>query len=253
VIAAGLLADADTEGIDIIMDVPPSGHLRDRIYRDKDNKTVFRALSELSGVVDGPELTIDYRWADGTELVIAKTVRLRPRIGVPSVAPSAVFETTTASVFDTKGAAEAQYVYDEDYTDGKGANHVVAYSSGQGDSQPFSEPARDEQLLSQGWPRYEHRFQPTSSIGDVEVLNSHARSRLSDRRLGARTWTIDARWSNYPRLNQDWHIGDDVGWKLVGHRHPDGVVGTGRAIGWEVDPERDRVRLILWKPESEAV
>lgn len=252
VIAAGLLADADIEGIGLIVDAPASGQLRDRTYKNKDNKTIYRTLSELSGVVDGPEWTIDLAWEDGDQLVVTKTARVRPRIGIAAAEPEAVFETTTQSVFETVGSSEAAYDYDEDYTAGKGANHVVAYSSGQGDEQPFSTPARDETLLSQGWPRYEYRFQPSSSITDTSVLDSHAQAKLAVMRLGGRAWVIDARWSAYPRLGVDWHIGDDIGWNLVGHRHPDGVVGTGRAIGWSADVERDRVQLILWQPEDEA-
>lgn len=250
VIAAGLVGDADDEGIGFLVDAPASGQLRDRTYKDKDNKTVYRAMSELSGVIDGPEWTIDLSWQNGDQLVIEKTVRVRPRIGVAAAEPEAVFETTSNAVFDTRGASEAQYDYDEDFTASKGANHVVAYSSGQGDSQPFSTPARDEDLLAQGWPRYEYRFQPSSSITNVSTLDSHAQARLATMRLGGRAWVIDARWSNYPRLGVDWNIGDDVAWKLVGHRHPDGVVGTGRAIGWDVDPEKDRVHLVLWQPQE---
>lgn len=251
VIAAGLLADAAPEGINLVVDAPPSGKLRDRTYKDKDNKTVYRALTELSGVIDGPEWTIDLAWQNADQNVITKTVRIRPRIGVAALdAPTAVFTTTPSAVFDTTGEAAADYDYDEDVSEGKGANHVLAYSSGQGQAQPFSDPARDETLLAAGWPRYEHRFQPSSSITDVSTLNSHAQARLAVMRLGGRAWVIEARWSQYPRLGRDWRIGDDIGWDLVGHRHPNGVQGMGRAIGWDVDPDRDRVRLILWQPEE---
>ncbi len=251
VIAAGLLADADDEGIGLIVDAPAGGVLRDRSYFDKDNKTIYRVLSELSGVVDGPEWTVDLAWEDGDQVVITKTVRVRRRIGVESPEPDAVFETTASSVFDTTGGSSARYALDEDFTDGKGANHIVAYSSGQGDSQPFSTPARDETLLAAGWPRYEYRFQPSSSITDIATLNSHAQARKAVMRLGGRAWVLDARFSQYPRLGEHWNIGDDIAWDLVGHRHQDGVVGTGRAIGWEVDPEGDRVNVILWQPDTE--
>lgn len=252
VIAAGLLADAAPEGVGFIVDAPPSGRLDDRVYKATDNKTIYRAITELSGVTDGPEWTIDLAWQDVERLVITKTVRFRRRIGVPAEAPTAVFSTTTQAVFDTEGSAAAAYTFDEDYTGSKGANHVVAYSSGQGDSQPTSDPARDEQLLSQGWPRYEFRYQPSTNISDVSTLNSHAQAKVLVMRLGGQAWVIDARWSATPRLGQDWHIGDDIGWDLVGHRHPDGVTGIGRAIGWEVDPEKDNVQIVLWQPESEA-
>lgn len=252
VIAAGLLGDADDEGINLVVDAPAGGVLRDRTYYDKDNKTVYRALSELSKVINGPEWTIDVAWEDADQLVVTKTARVRRRIGVASPNPDAVFQTTAAAVFDTKGTSSARYTLDEDYTDGKGANHVVAYSSGQGDSQPFSAPARAEDLIAAGMPRFEYRFQPSSSISDLSTLNSHAQARAAVMRMGGSAWVVEARWSQYPRLGKDWHIGDDIGWDLIGHRHPGGVQGTGRAIGWDADPERDSIRLILWQPGEEA-
>jgi len=252
VIAAGLLADANVEGINLIVDAPPGGEPRDRDYFDKDNKKIYGALSELAGVINGPEWTIDLAWQDADQNVLTKTARVRRRIGIASPTPTAVFETTAASVFETEGDGSARYALDEDYTDGKGSNHVVAYSSGQGDAQPFSAPARDENLINVGWPRYEYRFQPSSSISDVTTLNSHAQARLAIMRLGGKAWVIEARWSQYPRLGVDWHIGDDIAWNLVGHRHPVGVLGTGRAIGWQADPEQDRISLILWQPSTEV-
>jgi hypothetical protein len=252
VIAAGLIADAQVEGIDLTVDAPASGVLRDRSYFNKDNKTVFAVLDELSGVVDGPEWTIDLAWSDSTQTAVDKIARVRSRIGITSPSPSAVFETTAASVFDTDGKSGAEYTFDEDYSEGKGANHVVAYSSGEGDAQPFSDPARDEALLAAGFPRYEHRFQPSSSISDVATLNSHAQARLSAMRMGARTWAIEASASAYPLLGVDWNLGDDVAWDLVGHRHPAGVQEQGRAIGWNLSPDTDRVSLVLWDPNEEG-
>lgn len=251
VIAAGLLGDADNEGIGLEVDAAASGMLRDRSYFNKDNKTILSVLDELSGVVDGPEWTIDLEWSDSTKTAVSKVARVRQRIGVASPEPSAVFETSASSVFGTVGTSGAEYSYDEDFSSGKGANHVVAYSSGEGDSQPFSAPARDEVLLAAGFPRWEHRFQPSSSIADVATLNSHAQSRVSVMKLGARTWAIEASASAYPLLGVDWSLGDDVAWDLVGHRHPDGVKEQGRVIGWSLNPETDRVSLILWDPSEE--
>jgi len=252
VIAAELLGDAQDEGIDLTIDAPASGTLRDRAYFDKDNKTVFATLDELSGVLDGPEWTIDLEWADATQTAVSKIARVRSRIGIASPSPSAVFETSAAAVFGTVGASGAEYTYDEDYSAGRGANHVVAYSSGEGDSQPFSAPARDEVLLANGFPRWEHRFQPSSSITDVATLNSHAQARVAVMKMGARTWAIEANASAYPLLGVDWNLGDDVAWQLVGHRHPDGVTDQGRAIGWNLNPETDRVSLVLWDPSEAA-
>lgn len=250
VIVTGLVGDANTEGIGLAVDAPASGVLRDRQYKTSDNKTVYSGLRELMGDQNGPEWTIDLSWTDGTETAIAKTVRARSRIGVAAATPEAVFETTANAVFASQGASEARYKFLQDYSTGKGANHVVAYSSGEGDDQPVSAPARDETLLSAGWPRWEYRFQPSTSISNTTTLDGHATSRLGLMRLGANTYAVTARWSAYPALGTHWNLGDDVGWKLTGHLNPDSVVGQGRVVGWELNPESDLVTPVLYNVEA---
>lgn len=250
-IVAGLLGDAQTEGIGLLLDTPPTGRTRTRTYFDQDDATVLSRLQELTRVSDGPEFTIDLDWTDDTHTAVAKLFRLRSRIGRTATPPTAIFRTTAASVFGSRGASEARYTFSENYSDGRGANHVVATSSGESEDRPQSAPARAEDLLAAGWPRWERRWSPSSSISSQDVLDDHAAAELARRRNGARTWTFEARWDQYPRLNVDWRIGDDVGWRVVGHRHPDGVVGQGRAIGWDLDMQAGKVVPILLDPTSD--
>ncbi|MFV2094816.1 alkaline phosphatase D family protein [Micromonospora sp. LOL_014] len=237
VIAAGLIADAQVEGIGLDVDAPASGVLRDRTYADQDDATVYSRLRELAAVQGGPEWTVDLDWASPTRQAVAKVVRVRSRIGEAAATPHAVF----ASV----GSSDATYTYTEDYSDGRGANHVVATSSGEGESRPQSTPAAD---VPAGRARWERRWSPGSSITDQAVLDAHAVAELALRRDGATTIQITARWDQTPRLNVDWQLGDDVGWDLQGHRHPGGLVGTGRVIGWELDIQAGLIRPILWQP-----
>ena len=249
-IAASLVDDANIEGIGLIVDAPPTGTLRDRTYADQDDKTVYSALRELMGVIDGPEWTVALDWMDATQTTVAAFVRVRKRIGHASAAPNAVFATGTANaVVSSRGVSDARYAYGEDYTAGKGANHIVATSSGEGDSRPQSTPARDEALFAAGWPRWEHRFTPSSSITTTSVLDAHAEQALALMSRGARTLTITARADAYPVLGTDWSIGDDIGYELTGHRHPTGLTGVARAIGWDLDPEAGTVSPILLTPE----
>lgn len=241
VIAAGLLVDANTQGVGLVLDAPASGVLRDRAYTARDNTTVYQRLRELSAVDGGPEWTIDLDWTSSAQTAVTKLARVRNRIGVPSPAPSAIFESTAD--------AAVRYTFVEDYTSGKGANHVVAYSSGEGEDQPESAPASD---VRTGWPRWELRYSPSTSITDPAVLNAHAKAELARRLHGARTWQLEARWNASPRLNVDWALGDDVAWLLTGHRHPAGVSGQGRVVGWELDPVAGVVGPILWEPDEEA-
>lgn len=252
-IMASLVDDANIEGIEFYIDAPPTGTLRDREYKDQDDKTVYSAMRELMGVIDGPEWTVVLDWSDATQTAITKIVRVRKRIGYASTTPNAVFTTGSASaVVSSAGASEATYRHRVDYSAGKGANHVVATSSGQGDSRPQSDPARDEALFAAGWPRWEYRFSPSSSISDVDTLNAHARQALALMSRGARTLTISARADAYPMLGRDWNTGDDIGHELVGHRHPQGLTGVARAVGWDYDPIKGTVSPILLGSEEAA-
>ena len=254
VIAAGLVGDANVEGIDFLLDAPATGTERDRSYADQDDKTVYSALRELAGVIDGPEWTVVLDWSDATQTAITKTVRVRKRIGFASTTPDAVFTTgSAAAVLSSAGVSDARYTYGEDYSSGSGANHVVATSSGEGDTRPQSAPARDETLLAGGWPRWEQRFSPSSSITTQSVLDDHAEAALALMSRGAQTLTIAARADVYPVLGTDWNVGDDIGHDLAGHRHPSGFLGVARAIGWDLDPVAGTVSPILLAPGEEVV
>lgn len=249
VIAAGLVGDAQNEGIGLVVDAPPTGTLRDRTYQNSDDATVYRRLEELMAVENGPEWTIDLDWMDSSQTTVAKVFRVRKRIGVAATQPNAVFETTAHSVFSSRGASQARYTYSEDFSAGSGANHVLATTSGEGEDRPTSSPARAEDFLAAGWPRYESRISPSTSIKNVSVLDEHARAELALTKFGSRTWEITARWDAIPRYGVDWRLGDDVAWRLTGHRHPDGVTGQGRVIGFNLDMQAGTVQPILWEPE----
>jgi hypothetical protein len=245
VIAAGLAGDANNvEGIGLTVDAPATGTLRDRTYLDDDDKTVYSALRELMAVEGGPEWTIELSWADADHSAVAKTFKVRNRIGTAQAVPAAVFQTL--------GEASASYVLTEDHSQGKGANHVVAVSTGDGvTARPESVPARDTALLALE-PRYEWRYTPSTSITTQSVLDAHARETLALLAPGARIVKLTARFDAYPRLGVDWAIGDDVAYELVGERHPDGLSGVGRCVGWELDLPRGLVSPMLLVPGEEV-
>ncbi|MEV6798548.1 hypothetical protein AB0M91_09390 [Micromonospora rifamycinica] len=255
VIAAGLAGDATSiEGIGLAVDAPATGTLRDRTYLATDDKTVYSALRELMGVQGGPEWTIALGWTDATQTAVSKTLRVRSRIGYPSTTPTAVFTTGTASaVLSAVGSSDARYTYREDYSSGSGANHVMATSSGEGETRPQSAPARADSLFGAGWPRYEHRYSPSSSITVQATLDAHAASALGILAFGARILTIVGRADAYPVLGTDWGVGDDIGYDLVGHRHIDGLTGVARAIGWDLDPLAGTVAPILLTPGQDVI
>lgn len=234
-------------GLGILVDAPPSGILLDREYKAVDRKTIYSGVREV--MADGPEWTVDLEWTNVQQNAVAKISRVRSRIGIQARNPNTVFSTTAGSVFDTRGGSEATYTFREDYSDGHGANYIIAYSTGEGDDQPVSVPAIGANLDS-GWPIFEDHFQPASGLNAAQV-EPHATARLALRQDGARTFKIQARWDATPSLGADWNLGDDVGWHLYGHWHPTGILGQGRAIGYNVNPEAGIVDLILWTPEED--
>jgi hypothetical protein len=244
VIAAGLVADANVvEGMGLVIDAPATGTLRDRTYLAQDDKTVYSALQELMGVEGGPEWTVELGWADADHSAVAKTFKVRDRIGTDSDPPAAVFQTL--------GEASATYLLTEDHSQGKAGNHVIATSTGDGTIRPQSAPARDLALLALE-PRYELRFTPSTSITTQSVLDAHAREKLALVAPGARVLKLTARFDAYPRLGVDWFLGDTIGYELFGHRHPDGLTGADRCIGWDLDLSRGLVSPYLLVPGEDV-
>lgn len=240
-----LLGSGAVVGIGYEIDAPNTGTLRTREYKDSDDATVYRRLRELMGVEGGPEWTVDVDWEDDTQRSIAKIFRLRKRIG----------QVRDNATFDTRSSSEATYSYTEDYSDGRGANLVVATGSGEGDDRPegSSSEAADEPPPPSGWPLYEQRISPSNSIKDVGVLTKHAEAELELVQFGSRTFELQTRWDATPRLNLDWELGDTVHWDVVGHRHPGGVTASGRVICWELDMTGGTVKPILFDKQEGLV
>lgn len=233
VIVSGLVSDAQPQGIGYVLDVPVLGTTRDRTYLAKDDKRVYSALQELMAVEGGPEWTVILDWSDATRTAVRKTFRARKRIGV---AFSGAVGNAPPAVFQAAGESAAAYALAESFADPFGANHVIATSSGEGDDRPQSAAAIDSDALGVGrYPRFELRYQPSTSITNVATLDDHAAARLAALSRGLAAFSLAARFDAYPRLGVDWQAGDDVGFELVGQRHPGGVVGIGRALGWTLD------------------
>lgn len=238
VIAAGLIGDAQIDGIGLTIDAPPTGTLRDRTYHDGDDSTVLARLQELMGVQNGPEFTVDVRWRPGAEQSAVELVaRVRKRIGVITDRPTAVF-TFPGDVIE--------YTLAESYESGKGANVVRAMGEGEGEDRRRSADMIATELLAAGWPRYEHRFTPSTSITSQATLDSHARAALATMRAGVQVWRLQSVASRAPRLGHDWALGDTIGLHVErSPRHPDGAMVTARALAWEWDVTADRIVPII--------
>lgn len=242
-IAAALLGVAQNGLSSLDVDAPPTGTLRDRSYADSDDKTIYSALTELSGVQGGPEWTIDPVWTpdrSGFRLV----ARVRKQLGTQDASPQAVFSMP---------GAVTQYESVESYEDGKGATLVMATGNGEGDGVGGSggratSSVYRSTLVDQGWPLYEYRWSPSSSITSTDVLNQHAAAALAELAGGTTSWTMTARASRAPHLGSEWSLGDNVRLQVdrgISPGHPDGADVVARALGWSLDPAADEISPVL--------
>ena len=246
IISGILAADLIPTGIDFVVD-SVSSFPRDRTYLDDDDKTVYAVLEELMDVEGGPEFTVDLEWLDAEHTTLKRIIRVRDRIGTAQTDPVARFEQPGS-------VNSAEYI--EDFSAENGANDILAVSSGEGDLRPESKHAVAQELLNNGWPRYEHRFTPSTSIINTSVLDAHARATLKSMKLGLNQLTLSATFDG-PRLGVDYSLGDDVSAVLTSHWFPeaidaDGNLGPGyrqvvRCIGWDLDLEARVQKPILWE------
>jgi hypothetical protein len=198
--------------------LPGANPVRQRTYLDADDKTVFAAIDELSGVSGGPEWTIDWEWVDERKLGLVLYVGAR--IGSP--APEGL---GPSSSFNLPGnVVDAELV--EGYRRGEGANDVMAVSSGSGDARPQSSR---HVAAGDGRPKIEYRWSPSTSITEISTLEGHAERGLAGLKDGTVALAITATTDETTPFN----LGDDVGFDLTSWAWPDGISGTARALGIE--------------------
>jgi hypothetical protein len=208
-----------TDGLPIrVVKLPGANPVRDRTYLDKDDKTVYALLDELSGVTEGPEWTIGWEWVDEQRLGLVLYVG--GRLG--SAAPAGL---GAACQFYLPGnVSNAELI--EGYRRGDGANDVMAVSSGSADARPQSS---HHTSAGDGRPRIDLRWSPSTSITDIDTLEGHAERALAGLKDGTVALAITANRTESIPFN----LGDDIGFDLVSWAWPDGITGTARAIGIE--------------------
>lgn len=178
-----------------------SGTLRDHTWADQDDKTVYSALQDMMAWDGGPEWWVGGEWVGQ---LIKPVLYVGDRLGTPAVG------LRPEAVFDMPGNTTA-FKRTRSYRSGKGANSVMAYSSGQGDSRPqspvqnFTDPDR---------PTFEWRWTPSTSITDVATLTTDAQAQLAAMQYGSRALTMSAKADQpgTPEYMTGWGIGDDIGY-----------------------------------------
>lgn len=206
-----------------VVKVGGNGNAMDREYKESEDKTLYTILTDLSGVIGGPEWTMGWEWVD--ERTLGLVFCVGDRIGSPAPAylnPAAQFylpgPVTDAELVEGFGADE-------------GANDVMAVSTGTEGARPQSP---HQTVTNDLRPRFEKRWTPSTSITDVGTLTGHAQRELAAMKDGTLALSITANRQEAPALNRDWRLGDDIGFDITAPEFPDGLVGTARCVGWEL-------------------
>lgn len=210
----------------------------DRTWENSDNASALERIQELRAEFGG-EFTVTWSWAaDGQHLV--PTVRFGDRIGatVKTPKPAVTFRYPGRLVIDARRGRS--------YAEGKGANRITLYSSGQGSVTPYADPVRI--AARTGRPTFDFRWAPRDSETDTAVLYRLAQNAGSVLGPGARPVALTLSTSAMQstpgyRYGEDWGIGDTVGYDIRARVFPDGITGTGRIIGVQIS--RDTVRPVF--------
>lgn len=200
-----------------------NGALRDRAYKDTDDKTLYSVLTDLSGVLGGPEWTVWWEWVNASTLGLVVTISDRVGKSAPAgLGPAAQFHLP-GPVTDVE--------LDEGYGADEGANDVMAVSSGVEDARPQSPRQTNTADLR---PRFEYRWTPSTSISKTDTLTSHAQRALAAMKDGTVALSLTANREEAQKLGVDWRIGDDIGFDITSPEFPDGLTGVARCVGWEL-------------------
>ncbi|WP_426243677.1 hypothetical protein [Nocardioides sp. LHG3406-4] len=204
-------------------------------YTPTDNKRVGDILSDLSGLAGGIEWTVDLEWADADHTQMRYVVRIAPRLGTPG--------GVSATQWTMPGCVRS-FRLKESFGEENFANDVLAYSSGEGGSQPWSTRYEDTPLLA-SFARFERRFPPATSITSTTTLDQYAEAELARVRLGVTQLNIEANLDAAPQVNRDWWLGDDIDVALTCDRFPRRLDAEGfwqpgytrrlRTVGWDLD------------------
>ena len=199
------------------------GVARTQAYKDSEDKTLYSVLTDLSGLLGGPEWTVGWEWVNASTLGLVLSVG--DRIG-----KSAPAGLGPAAQFYLPGSVSSASL-DEGYGADEGSNDVMAVSTGTEGARPQSPHQTNTSDLR---PRFEFRWTPSTSISVTDTLTSHAQRGLAAMKNGTVALAITANRQEAPQLWRDGRIGDDIGFDLSGPSWPDGISGVARCVGWEM-------------------
>lgn len=194
--------------------------LRDRSYKDTEEKSVLSAIQELANVQSGPE------WGHWWELTDKGTYRC--------VIAAKDHYGSTSPVTDFTLSQMTSFRWEQDASGTALANRVRAVSTADGDARPSSSWQSYYDPDRPVWPL---SFTPSTSITDTATLESHAARMLASRCKGADSRDMGMDLLTAPRLGVEWMPGDMVRWDVTGaesRTRMNDTQGVARVIGYRI-------------------
>jgi len=169
----------------------------ERNYDFIDMKTVGSALSDLSGVIGGPDMRFELRWKDKTHLqwVLTMGTVEKPRL-----------ESETIHYWDL--AAEEPSAWDLDVdTDPMDMGDISLATGGRSSDVALVARARNRKLRDAGYPTL-FRLDSTHANTSIQAtLDGHAAENLRTSHIPAQFWSFTASATQAPLLNE-YRVGD---------------------------------------------
>jgi hypothetical protein len=200
---------------------------RDRTYLKSADKSIYSALIELAGVINGPEFTVGWETS-----ILSGQRAYTPVLYVADRLGSAPGPTGKPAVTFRYPGSVSSGKFTEDYSTGAGANDVLAVSTASADVRPESSHAIYADVLR---PTFESRITPSDGISVIATLDSHAQANLDRVKDGAISIEMTLDYGSAPKPGDAWNIGDTVGFKVKSPEFPGGLTGTARARGWTIN------------------
>lgn len=207
------------------------------VLQNSDNAGVQTRIDQIFGQLGG-EYTIQWSWSNNGQS-LTPTLIFGPRIGQAVAAGGYPLVT-----FEAPGLL-TDFQWTWDYSEGVGANRIVAYSSGEGSATPYAQPVNVPQA---GRPVIEHRYSPGPSLSP-DALTQYAQQAAAILAPGGQAISLTVSTQNPTgcRFGTDWRLGDDIGYRITSpylnengnwstiRAFPRGMSGVGRCIGVQIN------------------
>lgn len=237
------------KGISFAIDAEPTGRLTKRSYKASEKTSVGTALTEIMAEEDGAEWTTSVVWTDPSRNSFTHVFTVKPEIGDQSLVSDIRFETATESV---SGVPDVSFEVVESYSADDGATVLGMTLPGEGNAKPLSRIVYATEDLATGAPVWESYQQASDTVLTQEQLDGVAEETMFRIHDGVTTLTVETQFHT-SGFGLTYHLGDLVRYHFVSQTFPDGLDGTARVMGWNLDTKTLIFKPLLWTPDGFSV